>query len=58
MYKIFKDGIRDSLICTERNMRIASALSRAAATATIRSIDPTDPASWEFAGFSQHGEDG
>ncbi len=42
----------------EADLRIAAALSRAAATAAIRSIDPTDPASWEFAGFSQHGEDG
>jgi len=50
--------IKDYVRRRETDMRIAAALSRAAATATIRSIDPTDPASWEFAGFSQHGEDG
>ncbi|MGC8644417.1 MAG: hypothetical protein ACP5XB_31525, partial [Isosphaeraceae bacterium] len=42
----------------EIEMRIAAAYSRAAATAGIRSVDPTNPTSWEFAGFSQHGEDG
>jgi hypothetical protein len=34
------------------------ALARAAATSAVRSIDLTDPLSWEFSGFSQHGEDG
>lgn len=38
--------------------RIAVALSRAAATSALRRIDEADPASWEFCGFSQHGEDG
>jgi hypothetical protein len=42
----------------EIESRIAAALARAAATATTRQIDPTNPMSWEFAGFSQHGEDG
>jgi hypothetical protein len=39
-------------------MRMATAYSRAAATAATRVVEATDPISWEFAGFSQHGEDG
>jgi hypothetical protein len=31
---------------------------RAAATASLRDIDPKKPQTWEFSGFSQHGEDG
>ncbi len=42
----------------ETDIRLAAAYSRAAATAAIRTIDPTNPDTWEFAGFSQHGEDG
>lgn len=38
--------------------RINIALSKAAATAGLRQIDATKPGSWEFSGFSQHGEDG
>jgi len=38
--------------------RITISLSRAAATAPLRKIDPQNPLSWEFSGFSQHGEDG
>jgi hypothetical protein len=38
--------------------KIASAFSRAAATAATRQIDPRDPRTWEFSGFSQFGEDG
>jgi hypothetical protein len=34
------------------------ALARAAATAPLRVIDPKQPRTWEFSGFSQHGEDG
>lgn len=33
-------------------------MSRAAATAGLREINPARPSSWEFSGFSQHGEDG
>lgn len=32
--------------------------SRASATAAARVIDRTNPRTWEFSGFSQHGEDG
>ncbi len=38
--------------------QIGLALARAAATAPLRVIDPKQPRSWEFGGFSQHGEDG
>jgi len=38
--------------------RISKAFARAAATAAARQIDPKNPISWEFAGFSQQGEDG
>jgi len=37
---------------------MAAAYSRAAATAAARQPDPARPLSWEFSGFSQHGEDG
>jgi len=38
--------------------RINLSLARAAATSSLRTIDPTNPSSWEFSGFSQNGEDG
>jgi hypothetical protein len=38
--------------------RVNVALSRAAATSGLRSIDPTEPLTWEFGGFSQNQEDG
>ena len=37
---------------------INMSLSRGAATSALRQIGPCDPWSWEFAGFSQNGEDG
>jgi hypothetical protein len=37
---------------------LAIGMARAAATAPLRRIDENDPLSWEFRGFSQHGEDG
>lgn len=33
-------------------------IARGAATAGLRAIDPLDPRTWEFSGFSQNGEDG
>ncbi|MBL7647398.1 MAG: hypothetical protein JNK74_14525 [Candidatus Hydrogenedentes bacterium] len=42
----------------ECQSRVAAAYARAAATAAAREVDPTRPLSWEFSGFSQHGEDG
>src|ERR1035438_2636466 len=38
--------------------RIHLALMRGAASASLRKLDPHDPSSWEFCGFSQNGEDG
>lgn len=38
--------------------RLAIALARASATSALRQVDPTRPATWEFTGFSQNGEDG
>src|SRR5215468_696196 len=38
--------------------RLNFAMARAAATAQLRELDPASPDSWEFSGFSQHGEDG
>ena len=38
--------------------RFSMGLARAAATSSLRNLDPTNPASWEFCGFSQNGEDG
>lgn len=38
--------------------RAALALSRGAATAATRRIDPENPLTWEFCAFSQNGEDG
>ncbi len=44
--------------CADIQRRMATAFGRAAATAAARKIDETRPLSWEFSGFSQHGEDG
>jgi hypothetical protein len=33
-------------------------LGRGAASASLREVDPMRPNTWEFTGFSQHGEDG
>jgi hypothetical protein len=41
-----------------RRSRVQLALSRAAATAPIRELDPSNPRSWEFSAFSAAGEDG
>jgi len=38
--------------------KVASALARAGVTAGLRKVDPRKPQTWEFSGFSQHGEDG
>src|SRR5574343_1307224 len=38
--------------------RIAIALSKGAAMMHARNIDLKSPATWEFSGFSQNGEDG
>ncbi len=41
-----------------RRQFVALALARAAATSALRDLDPKDPISWSFAGFSQNAEDG
>ncbi len=38
--------------------RMNLAMSRGAAMSALRQIDLTQPATWEFSGFSQNGEDG
>ena len=38
--------------------RIAIALAKGGAMRQARAVNPVDPASWEFSGFSQNGEDG
>src|SRR5262249_41356985 len=38
--------------------RLSFAMSRAAAAAPLRQLDPGRPTTWEFSAFSQHGEDG
>jgi hypothetical protein len=38
--------------------RIHLAVMRGAAASSLRKLDPHDPSSWEFSGFSQNGEDG
>src|SRR3979411_658780 len=49
---------KDGLDRIYSRTRIGSALARAAATAPLRIINPKEPRTWEFSGFSQHGEDG
>jgi len=50
---LFKEVRKNSLL-----VKINTAFSRGAATALLRKIDNTNPASWEFSAFSQNGEDG
>lgn len=38
--------------------RVNMALVRGGATSALRTLDFTDPGTWEFSGFSQNGEDG
>jgi len=46
------------LLDVRDRQRINIALSKGAAMMQARNIDLTNPASWEFSGFSQNGEDG
>ena len=46
------------LLDTRDRQRIGIALSKGAAMMQARNIDLKQPASWEFSGFSQNGEDG
>lgn len=46
------------LIDHKDRQRIAIALGKGCASMHAREVDPRDPTSWEFSGFSQNGEDG
>lgn len=48
----------DYLIDYKARQRIAIALAKGGASMLSRTVDPTDPRTWEFSGFSQNGEDG
>lgn len=48
----------DYLIDYKDRQRIAIALAKGVASMLSRNIDPRDPYTWEFSGFSQNGEDG
>ncbi|MCC8362503.1 hypothetical protein LK996_05375 [Lysobacter sp. A6] len=48
----------DYLIDYKDRQRIAIALAKGGASRAARLVDPRHPASWEFSGFSQNGEDG
>jgi hypothetical protein len=54
MINKLKNYLRD----IQDRQRISIALSRGAAMMHARKIDLRDPATWEFSGFSQNGEDG
>lgn len=47
-----------SLQRIEIQNRVALALARAAVTRSMQTVDVHNPETWEFSGFSQHGEDG
>jgi hypothetical protein len=42
----------------EAQTRVATAMARASLTRSLQPLNPADPNTWEFSGFSQHGEDG
>lgn len=46
------------LLDVRDRQRISIALSKGAAMMQARNIDPRQPSTWEFSGFSQNGEDG
>lgn len=46
------------LLDVRDRQRIAIGLAKGAAMMTARRVNPSKPASWEFSGFSQNGEDG
>ena len=48
----------DYLIDHKDRQRIAIALAKGGAMMLARTVDNTDPRTWEFSGFSQNGEDG
>ncbi len=50
--------MKDMLSRSRSLQKINFSVSRGAAASSLRTIDLTDPATWEFSGFSQNGEDG
>jgi hypothetical protein len=52
------DRLKGYQLQSRMHPRIAMAFARGAATSGLRHVDPTRPATWEFSGFSQNGEDG
>ncbi|MFC5577214.1 hypothetical protein ACFPOA_04185 [Lysobacter niabensis] len=48
----------DYLIDYKDRQRVAIALAKGGASMLSRQVDLRDPATWEFSGFSQNGEDG
>ena len=50
--------LKNFLLDLRDRQRIAIALARGGAMMHARKIRPEDPRTWEFAGFSQNGEDG
>ena len=46
------------LLDTRDRQRVGIALTKGVAMMQAREVDLTEPASWEFSGFSQNGEDG
>lgn len=50
--------LKDYQLLSRVHPRVSIALARAAATSSLREIDPQRPSTWEFSGFSQNGEDG
>lgn len=51
-------SIVNYLVDSRDRQRIAIALAKGAAMMQVRRVDLTNPATWEFSGFSQNGEDG
>jgi len=52
------DRLRHYLLDLHDRQRMAISLARGGAIMHARQIDLTQPATWEFSGFSQNGEDG
>ena len=56
--KIFSAGTKRLSDDMALQLKINNAFSRAAVSSSTRQLDPTNPLSWQFSGFSQNGEDG
>jgi len=59
LYQFYLTLIRiTGLVYFINHLRVATALSRGALVAPLRTIKDSNPVSWEFSAFSQNGEDG